>query len=355
MSAAGRNPQVERAEGGPFVAALRDLGAEVCVVLWEHALPPLPAHPSLPDRSTPNEERLRPGITLHSLDLGPDDPGWARLYADVASALTALHDAGLTHGSISAHTVWVDTLGRGWLVGAAMTPGTPAHDRGQLDALFGPPDAPSDDPDARADLARRVRMRWSETPEDAPDDITHTRPDTLDVPFDELPAPNVAERGKGLFDDPHEETNWAEHTEPAEPTGPITDAARAVHRQLDVLVRLADDPTPSLSDEAFDRIPADAATVFQHALTLAPPASLLLPEVARPPSLPGKREVGVLEEVTAALTPPALVAPPLPLHTEEPAPPPTDAMARARLVLGLGVLLVLAGAALLSVSLSFRE
>lgn len=365
MTAPRYSPRLSTAEGSLLQATVRPEGPERCVVRWGTRLPPRPAHPRLPDLGEEGEERLPEGVTLAALGLEAGHPGWARVAADLRSATAALHGAGMAHGAIAGETVWVDLRGQVWLLGSGLGPGDRKTDASELQALapLAAETVPSLAPDAagRAALAQRVKVLLAATEAvDEPDDITHSRTQTGTGAFDEVASALGPERGGGLFDDLRGETSWAEHTEPAEPTGPITDAARAVHRQLDVLVRLADDPPPDLSPDALARITPDAKALFQRALALAQPADLLLPEVATPSRLPHQPALGVLEEVTAALEAPKTgnaggeTTQPRSSPTVQRATapqPPSAALLRARFVLVLGVAMVALGALLLAATL----
>jgi hypothetical protein len=307
-------------------------------------------------------------VALDALGLAEGHPAWSIVVDDIRSAAAALHAAGVAHGAITGSTIWIDTRGQAWLLGTGLGAGSVETDTTQIRGLTGPttPELSSvlvRDPAVRDALVQRVGILLSAVETiDEPDDITHSRSGFELQPFDEVAADLGPDRGVGLFDDLRGETSWAEHTEPAEPTGPITDAARAVHRQLDVLVRLADAPPPDLSADAIARIPDDAGPLFRRALSLAQPAALLLPEVAHPPPLPGRPALGVLEEVTAALAPPAgfaaagettlprtrpgIQASPLEVRRSETAPDSVP-LARARVVLAVGIALVLLGALLI--------
>ncbi len=363
MTAPRYRPQLFTAGGALLQATVRLDAPERCAVRWGTRLPERPAHPRLPELGAEGEELLPEGVILAALGLETDHVGWQTVVADLRSATAALHAAGMAHGAIAGGTIWIDLQGRAWLLGTGLGPGSPETDSTELQALAPLPVAtlPSlhPDPAGRSSLVHRVQVLLQATEAaDEPDDITHSRTHTGNEAFDEVAATLGPERGGGLFDDLRGETSWAEYTEPAEPTGPIADAARAVHRQLDVLVRLADDPPPALSPDALSKVPDEARALFRRTLALAQPANLLLPDVATPPRLPHQPTLGVLEEVTAALEVPAgrrlegETTLPRPNPAAPAAPEATDpALLRARLVLFLGLALVALSALLLLANL----
>lgn len=145
---------------GEAVEAVADDGEGPRVSAWPGEAPPRPPrHPSLArplrqslhtrDRRSLWLELRPPGALLSELP-EPFLSDIGSILLDLAEALTALHAAGLSHGSVDAEHVVVGPGGRAVLIGVGARPGSPEQDSRALRMLMAalwPMNAPSPPPD----------------------------------------------------------------------------------------------------------------------------------------------------------------------------------------------------------------